>query len=155
MDPLYEYRARLVERLETIVPEIADAVAAIPEGEWHIPLAPDERSPHAIVAHLRDTEAQPYLTRLRRMLKEDSTVFEPFDVERWEAGHYDPAEPMTRLLADYAATREAELQLLRNLPPQGWARSGRHMAFGARTVQWWVERMLEHARRHLLELRRT
>ncbi len=56
-------------------------------------------------------------------------------------------------LADYAGLRESELQLLKPLRPADWARAGRHTTLGLRTLQWWVERMLEYAEEHLKELR--
>lgn len=152
-EPLPEYRARLLNRLESVVPDIADSIAAISERRWHEPMLPGSRSPHAIAAHLRDVERQAYLIRLRRLLNEDSPEFESFDPLAWEAGNYDAAEPMTALLAGYAGLREIEMQLLRPLTPQDWARGGRHITFGIRRVQWWAERILAHAEDHLRELR--
>lgn len=153
MEQLYDYRRRLLDKLEGIVPEIADAVAAIPESRWHKSIAPGQRSPHAVAAHLRDVERHAYLVRLRKVLDEESPVLESFDPEGWEAQHYDAAEAMTAVLAEYARLREDELGLLRALPPHSWTRVGRHSAFGVRTVQWWAERMLQHATEHLDELR--
>ena len=152
-DPLLEYRDRLISRLESIVPDIADSIAAIPESRWHEPIMPGARSPHAIVTRLRDVERNAYITRLQRLLNEAAPQFESFDPEAWEAEQYNPDEPMTTLLADYAGLREAELQLLRPLTPAGWIRSGRHITFGIRTVQWWAERILQHGEEHLRELR--
>ena len=152
-DPLLDYRARLLDRLESVVPDLADAVAAIPEERWPDPIRAEGRSPHAIVAHLRDVERHTYLIRLRRLLAEDLPTFEFFDPPDWAAEYYRPAEPMTAILADYAGLRETELQILRSLTPDQWGRRGRHLTFGARTVQWWAERMLESAEDRLRELR--
>lgn len=153
MEQLYDYRACLLDRIESIVPELADAVAAIPEGRWHQPLTTGGRSPHAVVVHLRDVEREAYLARVRRLLSEESPELAAFDPLAWEAEHYNRGEPMTAVLADYAGLREAELQLLRPLPPPDWTRAGRHLTFGARTVLWWVERIAEHSIEHLRELR--
>ncbi len=155
MDPLLDYRARLLNRLESIVHELADAVAVIPQGRWHDPIGHGGRSPHAILARLRDTEREAYLARLRKLLADETPTFEPYDPPNWESELYDADEPMASLLADYAALREAELQLLRPLSGEGWARTGRHPSFGMRTVQWWVERILEFSINQLRELRLT
>jgi hypothetical protein len=152
-DPLLDYRARLLERLEAIVPELADAVAAIAEEQWHTPGPAGQRSPHASIAHLRDVERHAYLVRLRRLLAEEHPTFELFDPPDWETSYYQPTEPMTNILADYAGVRESELQILRNLAIEQWARQGRHTTLGVRAVQWWVERMLEYAEDRLKELK--
>jgi len=152
-DPLLEYRERLLNRLEAVVSEIADTVAAVPESRWHQPLRAGARPPHAIIAHLRDVERNAYAPRLRRLLDEDMPEFESFDPEKWEADRYNPDEPLTALLAEYAGLRETEMSLLRPLTSRGWARCGRHITFGVRAVQWWVERALRHAEEHLRELR--
>ncbi len=152
-DPLLEYRDRLIERLETIVSDIADSVAAIPADRWHTPARAGLRSPHALLAQLRDMEGNVYLVRLQRLLAETDPVFEPFSPPNWHTDYYDPSEAMTQLLADYAGLREAELQILRSLKPADWSRTGRHATLGLRTMQWWVERMLEYSTERLLELK--
>jgi hypothetical protein len=155
MDPLLDYRARLLDRLQAAVPELVETIGLIPEDRWLEPPGPGRRSAHAIVARLRDTERDAYLHRLRRLLKDDSPSFEPYDPPNWEVELYNPGEPMEVLLRDYATLREAELQLLRPLLPEGWARAGRHPSFGMRTVQWWTERILEFTQNSLNELRLT
>ena len=152
-DPLPDYRERLLDRLETVVRDIADAVAAIPEDRWPEPIHAGARSPHTIVAHLRDVERHAYLNRLQRLIAEESPAFDSFDPANWESDYHDPAESMTHLLSDYASLRETELQILRGLSPVGWARAGRHTTLGVRTVQWWAERMLDNAEDRLRELR--
>jgi hypothetical protein len=152
-DPLIDYRARLLERLESVVRDLADAVAAIPADRWPEPVRAGARSPHAIVAHLRDVERYAYLNRLQRLIAEESPTFDSFDPANWENDHYNPAESMTSILADYAGLRETELQILRSLSPAGWARSARHATLGQRTVQWWAECMLDNAEGRLRELR--
>ena len=147
-EQLYDYRARLLARLEAITDEIADAAVEIPQGRWREPVKPGGRSPHAILSSLCDVEQYAYSLRLQRILTEDTPALEPFTPQP-----HDPALTMTDLLAEYKSLRRAELELLRHLPPAGWARAGRHPLFGLRTVQWWAERTLEHSNRHLRELR--
>jgi hypothetical protein len=144
-DPLLDYRARLLERLEAVLPELADAIAAIPESRWHETSGPGGRSAHAVVAHLRDVEREAYLVRLRRLVAEDAPVFQSWTPPDWEINDYNPGEPLADILAEYAGLREAELQLLRPLSPAAWARAGRHTTLGRRTLQWWTERILEYA----------
>jgi hypothetical protein len=153
MNPLLDYRERLLERLETVPSDIANAIAAIPEERWHTPATDGQRSPHAILALLRDMERYAYLERLQRLLIEETPAFTPFYFPDWDDEHYHPDEPMTEILADYSGLREAEMQILRSLSPLQWSREGRHSTLGLRTVQWWAERMLEYSEDKLKELR--
>jgi hypothetical protein len=151
-DPIRDYRTRLLERLEAVVPDLADAIAAIPESRWHTVGDKTIRSPHALLAHLRDVEREAYSIRLKQLLQEDSPLFEQWDSPHWETATYNPNEPVTQILAEYAGLREAELQLLRPLGSKEWSRTGRHALLGRRTLQWWAERILENAEGRLKEL---
>ncbi|MBI3240926.1 MAG: DinB family protein [Chloroflexi bacterium] len=148
MEQLYEYRERLLNRLEAIATEIAGAVTEIPQSRWREPVKPDGRSPRAILSSLCDVERYAYSLRLQRILAEDTPTLDSFTPQP-----QNPALTMTDLLAEYKTLRQAELEILRRLPPAGWGRVGRHPTFGLRTVQWWAERTLEHSKRHLQELR--
>jgi hypothetical protein len=150
--PLLDYRARLLERMESVVSDLADALAAIPEARWHQARA-GHRAPHAILAHLRDVEREAYAGRLKQLLTEDSPAFAQWDSPHWETTVYDPHEAITHILSEYAGLRESELQLLRPLAPNAWARRGRHALLGQRTLQWWAERSLENAENRLKELK--
>ena len=66
--------------------------------------------------------------------------------------NYDPQEPIAKLLNDYAKIREQELDSLKNMAPDGWNRIGRHLTWGGRTLQWWVEKSQAHSVSHLHQL---
>jgi len=153
MDQLYDYRARLIDRLESIPDEIAQIVRAISSEKIHQPIQTGKPSPHKIVARLRNMEKYAYSARLQKIIAEESPTMETFPIEQWEAEHYDAAESMGAILDEYVAIRKNELGLLRALSPLDWNRSGRHNAFGLRTVQWWAERGLEYATIQLHQLR--
>ena len=153
MDQLYDYRARLLDRLESICGEIAQVVRAISPEKIHQPIQASKPSPHQIIARLRNMEKHAYSLRLQSLITEDSPSMETFPIDHWEAGNYDPAESIESILDEYVALRQNELRLLRALSPHDWTRSGRHNTFGLRTVQWWAERILEYATIQLRELR--
>jgi hypothetical protein len=153
MDQLCDYRARLLDRLESIPDEIAQAARAIPSEKIHRPTQSGKMSPHQIVARLRNMEKHAYSARLQKLITEELPAMKTFPIDQWEAEHYDPSESVESILDDYATIRQTELHLLRALSPQDWNRSGRHNTFGLRTVQWWAERSLEYATIQLRELR--
>lgn len=154
--PLLDYRARLLERMELVVTDLADALAAIPEARWH-EYRGGLRTIHATVAHLRNMERDEYEV-YKKLLTEDTPTFETFYASEPPSSLatemlYYPNETMTKILGDYAGLREAELQLLRPLAAKDWARTGRHALLGLHTVQWWAERSLENAENRLNELK--
>ncbi|MBI3760311.1 MAG: DinB family protein [Chloroflexi bacterium] len=153
MEQLLDYRARLLKRFESLPADFAQVIAAIPEAEWHRGRAPDGRTVHALMAHVRDLETLAFLPRLRRILTEEDPALEAFPSHRWSESGYDAGEPMDNLLADYARACEETLQLIRNLDSAGWSRAGFHAPNGQRTAQWWVERALTHGIGHLEEIR--
>ena len=153
MDQLYDYRARLLDRLESIPDEIAQAARAIPSQKIHRPTQSGKMSPHQIVARLRNMEKHAYSARLQKLITEELPAMKTFPIDQWEAEHYDPSESVESILDDYATIRQTELHLLSALSPQDWNRSGRHNTFGLRTVQLWAERSLEYATIQLRELR--
>jgi hypothetical protein len=153
MEQLYDYRARLLDRLESIPDEIAQTVRAVSSEKIHRPTQSGKMSPHQIVARLRNMEKHAYSARLQKIIAEESPSMETFPIDRWEAEHYDPSESIESILSEYVAIRQNELLLLRALSPHDWNRGGRHNTFGLRTVQWWAERCLEYASIQLRELR--
>ncbi|MBI5348820.1 MAG: hypothetical protein HZB77_05810, partial [Chloroflexi bacterium] len=60
MDQLYDYRARLLDRLESIPDEIAQAARAVTPEKLRRPKPSGKMSPHQIVARL---QGQPHRAR--------------------------------------------------------------------------------------------
>ena len=155
MEELLVYRQNLLTSLDRVVTELRQAAAAIPTSAWHTPLAPGQYTPHQVLAHLRALEAGAIAVRLRHILDEQQPYLPLFDDDGWMAVHYDPSEPVTAILDDYARLRQQELSWLRDLPSAAWNRTARHPWWGVRALQWWVEQALLIARQHLEQLTPT
>jgi hypothetical protein len=152
MEELLAYRQNLLTSLEEVVTGLRQAAAAIPAAAWHTPPAPDQPTPHQVLAHLRAIESQAIVVRLRRILDESEPYLPLFDDDGWMAAHYDPNEPVQSILDDYASLRQQELSWLRDIPSAVWNRTARHPWWGVRALQWWVEQCLLVARQHLEQL---
>ncbi len=114
---------------------IPDPFTPIKPGEWNL---------HQIVCHMRDTNAQVYLPRLKRILNEHNPVFENFDGEKWMAEHYDATENISDIVRDFADGCEEIAAMLEDLPDCDWERTGTHTALGTNSLEWWAERTLNH-----------
>jgi hypothetical protein len=142
-EQLLDYRRQLLRRLEQQPGEFAAAVAAIPAAEWRTPRDAQGRSLAQLAAHIREVETQIYLPYVRRMLREAHPTLEPIHVPPGAGG-----EAMTDILEGWSRARAELAQMLTGLGPQGWSRTGFYPPVGSRTVQWWAERALGHAREH-------
>ena len=124
-------------------------LAGFPEPEWFRPRSADGRSLHQLAAHVRDLEQMAFLPRLQRILSEDRPTLESFPSHDWSDGDYDPAEPLTRILADWSQARAEVFDVLPAPDHTAWIRTGFHPPSGQRTLQWWAERIYDHVRQHL------
>jgi hypothetical protein len=155
MEEILGYRVKLLERLKDQPSELQEAINAIPESEWKLRQDAAGRTIHQIVAHIRDVEVLAFLPRFQRFLTEEQPFFEPFSSHTWSAADYQAAEPMTKMLADFAQARAKVWELMRPLTPEDWSRLAVHPPSGRRTAQWWAERIYVHAQDHLKEIRRA
>ncbi len=147
MKELDEYRAKLIDRLGQAAAEFRRACLAVADplrsvdGGWNV---------HQLAAHTRDVDKMVYGARARRTLTEDDPLFANFDGDAYMAAHYDPDEPLPRMLDELQAGIGSLVVLLRDMPVEGWSRPARHETQGdGFTLQTWVERSLQHIEEHL------
>jgi hypothetical protein len=152
LEQLDGYRQALLQRLEQQPGDFARAIAVLPEDEWHIRTDGQGRSVHALASHVRDMELLAWLPRVIRILDEDEPVFPPDPFAHWDEARYDAGESMADMLTAWSQARAEMVHRLRGLPPAGWARLGFYSPVGRRTVQWWAERALAHARDHFADI---
>ncbi len=154
MKELETYRERMVRRWQAVVQHLEEAAAHIPPETWRAAPASGGMTCHQALAYLHDMEAQVIAPSIRILLAGEQTPLPPCpDMSAWLA-QYRPGEAPQDILRAYARLREEEAALLfgRGEPP--WSAQARHPRFGVRTLQWWVEASLLHARRQLRFLRR-
>ena len=147
MSELEEYRIRMLERLEEAARAfqaeclaVEDPYAAV-EGGWNV---------HQIAVHTRDVDRLIYGLRARRTALEDDPEFHSFDGDAYMAQHYDASESLEDLLTGFVEDVDALVEMLRDLPPEGWSRQSSHATLGkGLTLQSWVEKDLAHIEEHL------
>lgn len=152
-EQLYEYRAKLLDRLEQQPAQFAEALAGIPEPEWHTRRDEQGRTVHQVVAHVRYLETLAFGPRIRSILQADNAELVAYPTHHWADALYDRAEPLASILEEFSRTRAEIVAWLRPQDAAGWTRLGFHPPSGARTLQWWAERTLNHAREHLESIR--
>lgn len=155
-DPLAEYRAALISRLEAQPTAFAALTRRLPEGDWHTHGAIDGLNLHQLATHIRDAETRAFYPRIERILAEDEPHLEPFPYHYWSIEHdYRVDEPLADIVAAFSDAHLALLTRLRALAVDDWSRVGFHPPSGPRTVMWWAERIHGHAATHLADLSRA
>lgn len=104
--------------------------------------------------HVRDV-IQVYGMRFKWMILDDDPFLPNYDEDRWVAHSPDGPAELPAMLAEVEAYRAETVRLLRALPPEGWARRGRHEVLGVVKLEPYVRHQLAHEEQHLEQLAAT
>jgi len=111
-------------------------------GEWSLT---------EIICHLRDTESEVNLPRLRMLLE----LKEPFIPARMAAAWAEErdynSQDFSQALQDFTSARMQMLVVLRGLKDE-WSRKARHAIFGPTDLQELVNFMVEHDKLHIRQI---
>ena len=153
MNELLEYRMNMEERILSASQEFCAACKAVKdirspiENGWNV---------HQLASHTRDIDQGLYGLRTRRTVDEDNPLFESFNGDAFYAQHYDPDEPLDKILDEFMTNMNSFVGWLRGLPQEAWSRESRHATSGnGLTMQTWVERSLAHIEEHLTSVRKA
>jgi uncharacterized damage-inducible protein DinB len=112
--------------------------------------APAEWSAAEVVLHLVESDRDVLVPRLRRLLAEETPVFDPARPERGA----DATMDLAVLLDVFAQARGHAVLLLERLAPDGWERAGLSPTRGRLTVEAYAVETVVHDREHLGQLNR-
>jgi hypothetical protein len=114
--------------------------------------APEEWSVQECLAHIRNIERQVFRVRITRVVQEERPALPNFDENAYHREHYDAAEPVESLLAEFIADRAAEVALLESAD---WGRTGIHETRGPLTLDWLATYAVNHTWEHLSQIMRV
>ena len=113
--------------------------------------APGKWSTRQIVAHVADAELVA-AHRFRQMLAEDNPTLVAFDQDKWTANlDYGKRKPK-QSLETFRRVRAENYDLLKDMPPAAFERTGNHTERGKISVLNLLEGMAEHAESHARQL---
>ena len=146
---------------EALIQQFADgparlraALAAVPPAALKWRPAPKEWSAHEVVVHCADSETNSF-ARIRFLVAETAPTIQGYDEAKWATtfGYHDlPLEPA---LAVVDAVRANTAHLLRRLPAEAFAKTGRHTEVGAYSVEKWLTYYAEHLHVHAAQIDRN
>jgi FMN phosphatase YigB (HAD superfamily) len=104
-----------------------------------------------ILCHLRDTEQEVNLPRLRMMLDLNEPFIPARDTDSWATERDYRSQDAIQAMQDFIKTRMQTVDLLSNLTDE-WKRKARHAIFGPTDLQELVKFMVEHDKLHIRQI---
>jgi hypothetical protein len=105
-----------------------------------------------ILCHLRDTELEINLPRLRMLLELEEPFIPARDTDSWAIKRDYQNQDATQALLAFTAARVQTVNLLRSIKNE-WQRKARHAIFGPTDLQELVKFMAEHDKLHIRQIR--
>ena len=113
--------------------------------------ASQEWSLTEILCHLRDTELEINLPRLRMMTELGEPFIPARDTDSWALQRGYQNQDALEAVRVFTSTRMQTVDILRNLTNE-WSRKARHAIFGPTDLQELVKFMAEHDRLHIRQI---
>ena len=114
----------------------------------------DEWTAMETLRHFRDV-VQVYGVRFKWMILDDDPLLANYDEDAWAANTTDGPGDVDAVVCEIEAYRAETVRLLRALPDDAWARSGRHDTLGRVVLEPYVRHELAHEEQHLVQLARA
>jgi len=115
---------------------------------------PKEWSLTEILYHLRDTEQEINLPRMRMLLELEEPFIPARDTDAWAVTRDYKSQDAGVALKGFADARMQTVDLLRSLADE-WKRRARHAIFGPTDLQELVRFMVEHDKLHIRQILST
>ncbi len=151
---MHKRHTRLIDRLEETGDEVVEAFGQLSDGQ--IQRVPKEGgwSLHAAMAHLRDTEVNVFLYRVKLILQSDAPPnVENFDQDEWNKMHYSADEPRDKIVQEFRKARKKLVKNLRGMRKKDWARYAIHPLYGKIPIDYIAHHAYSHTLEHLAQLR--
>ncbi len=110
---------------------------------------PGEWSLTEIICHLRDTEREVNLARIRLILDQDEPFIAARNTSLWAVERVYNEQDTFEALSEFVSARMETLEILQGLSQSAWKRTARHAIFGPTDLLEMVKFMTEHDRLHI------
>jgi hypothetical protein len=147
-------RSALIDRYAAGPAVLRAALAKVPAEAMTWRPAPGKWSAHEVAVHCTDSETNS-VARLRYLLVEKEPLIVGYDQDAWARDLDYHAQPLDLALAVVDAVRANTAHLLRRLPPDAFAKTGRHTEVGAYSVEKWLTYYAEHLHVHAAQINRN
>lgn len=143
----------LVQRLDDSAAQVAEAVKTLTPEQLHRIPKEGEWSLHRALAHLRDTDAQVFVYRVGRILKEaEPPQVASFMQDEWSKAHYTEKESIEDVISEFRSARRKLVKLLSNATDKDWKRYAVHPEYGNISIEYIARHAYNHTLEHLRQL---
>jgi len=146
-------RDQLIPRLAGYPSKIFSLIAPLSEEQLAWRPADGGWSIKEVLCHLRDGE-EVRAERMRRVVHENEPFLPAFDQEAYARDRKYQEELTPLVLPRLVEHRTAQVELLRSVSPDGWARKGTHEESGPITLEDLATGAVNHDGEHLEQIRR-
>jgi hypothetical protein len=141
----------LLERFRRGPEVLAMVLTGVSGVEEDFVTAPGTWSIRQIIAHLADAELVG-AHRLRQVIAEDNPTLIAFDQDAWTKNLDYARRKPKQSLETFRRIRAENYELLKEVPPAAWDRTGNHSENGPMTLRRLLEGYAGHAESHARQL---
>ncbi len=141
----------LLERFRRGPELLAVVLTGVFGEEEDFTLAPGKWSIRQIVAHVADAELV-HAQRMRQVIAEDNPTIVAYDQDAWAARLDYARRKPKQSLESFRRMRAENYDLLKELAPEAFERTGNHSERGRITLRQMVEGLAEHAESHARQM---
>jgi hypothetical protein len=145
--PIPDLLAELTAFRDQIAGVLADGRAP-----WAYRPSEAEWSLTEVACHMRDVEREVHQARLQALLAEEDAFLPGVDADEWAGPRHYRAQNGRAAAADFLASRDETIALLRSLPVEAWSRTGQHTFFGPTSLREIVYLAVQHDRVHAKQI---
>jgi hypothetical protein len=144
----------LMERYRRGPEVVATLMTGAAGTELDFKPAPEKWSLRQIVAHLADSEIVA-ADRFRRIIAEDNPTLIGFDQNAWAANLNYGKRKTSESVDLFRRIRSDNYELLKDLPPEAFERTGNHSERGAVTLRELLKINAEHTEGHARQIQQV
>ena len=151
LEPAHSTPEALIAVMTSTPAAVSGLLAQVPGPDLRRCPVPNEWSLTEIICHLRDTELEVNLLRLRMLLDLEEPFIPARVTDAWADERAYNSQDLAQALRDFTTARVEMVDTLRGLTVE-WQRKARHAIFGPTTLQELVKFMVEHDKLHIRQI---
>ncbi len=155
LEPSFKSREAILGIMASTPAVLRSFSSALTTEQWRHEPSRDDWALNEIVCHLRDTEREVHHLQLDMLLERRDAFIPRPDTSVWASEREYLNENGPAALAEFAAARLENLNKLRNLEDEIWARKARHAIFGPTDFTEIIGFVADHDRMHIQQAWKT
>ena len=155
LEPSFKSRDAVLAIMVSTPAVLQSLSASLTEGGWRKEPKRDDWAMNEIVCHLRDTEREVHQMQLKLMIEREGAFIPRPESDVWaNEREYFSVDGKTAL-TEFALVRIENINMLKGLDEEIWARSARHAIFGPTNFQEVTSFIADHDRLHVQQAWKT